>query len=283
MAWPCEGKIKNVSELQQRIDALTHGGVFGPILFRGQGNAEWHLQPSLLRTAVAKRKAGKIEEFEQLGVSRYRKSAHEFLDAPVLPSWMPEGKENELDILVAWGLMQHYGGPTRVLDWTQSPYIAAYFAVRECPDDDGAVWFYDSLKLRKIWKESELRRWPRRWKDFRKGGMRHKGLPIILDFFASEQTPRMVIQQCRLSVCTDVNLDHDTAMEKLCDGSNHPWFGKFIIPKESKYDIFKHLVAMGINAYSLFPGLDGLGRSLQELYQLKADDLDQLRKQQVMG
>ncbi|MGB2820410.1 MAG: FRG domain-containing protein [Phycisphaerae bacterium] len=283
MAWSTRGEINNVRELAERMDAITYGGVFGPVLFRGQANAEWGLQPSLLRTPVANEDVWKIEQFEQEGVMLYRKSAHEFLDASVLPSWRPETKENELDVLVAWGLMQHYGGPTRVLDWTRSPYIATYFAVRELPDDDALVWFYDSIALRRRWEQLGLTLRPLFWGDFREGGIRHNDLPIIIDFAASEQTPRMVVQQCQLSVCTDVKLDHETAMENLQDGGSPAWFGKFVIPKESKYGIFKHLVAMGINAYALFPGLDGLGRSLQELYQLKADDLDQLRSQQAVS
>src|SRR5689334_19006286 len=55
----------------------------------------------------------------------------------------PEGAnalgDRAKDTLYVWALMQHYGAPTRLMDWTYSPYIAAFFAFEELLKKRGVV------------------------------------------------------------------------------------------------------------------------------------------------
>jgi len=49
-------------------------------------------------------------------------------------------------------LMQHYRAPTRLLDWSESPLVALYFALVDKlqEDSDGALWCMDPIALNRI-------------------------------------------------------------------------------------------------------------------------------------
>lgn len=86
-------------------------------LFRGQSNAEWKLEPSVFRWNRFAHETALFREFE-------RKNPNEFLNC------------NCVEKLIK---MQHYGLPTRLLDFSQNPLVALYSA---CLDSstDGAVY-----------------------------------------------------------------------------------------------------------------------------------------------
>jgi hypothetical protein len=109
---------------------------------RGQSNESWPLQPSILRHLgeVAVERALGIE----FGATRRFMSQYH-LHAPT-----DDIDRSKWGIIAWWMLMQHYSGPTRLLDWTLSPYVALYFAVDQCPESDGAVWFFPSCALETI-------------------------------------------------------------------------------------------------------------------------------------
>src|SRR6201991_5355032 len=88
--------------------------------FRGQQDARWHLQSSLSRyllAYVADRAEWHAREARAIRI--FRRKAHNYLANPELLN----------DDLRCLGLMQHHGAPTRLLDFTKSPYVAAFFAL----------------------------------------------------------------------------------------------------------------------------------------------------------
>ena len=101
-------------------------------LFRGQANFDWGLGTSLRRAFMSAGVADPAQRahFENSSIGFFKDRAR--LHLPQQP------EENDL---LGWlALMQHYNAPTRLQDWTRSPFVAAYFAYREDHGCDTALW-----------------------------------------------------------------------------------------------------------------------------------------------
>jgi hypothetical protein len=99
--------------------AQTHEGW----LFRGSRRPDWKFETSLER---ASRRCGVVEgEYERSIVREFQRHAHTYL--PRVPE--------STDTLEWLALMQHYGAPTRLLDFTSSFWIALFFAFEEAEKD----------------------------------------------------------------------------------------------------------------------------------------------------
>src|SRR5207248_5887525 len=96
-------------------------------LFRGHGCPKWKLETSLER---ASRRCGVSEvHYERAVWEEFRRHAHTYLSRVPL----------ETDTLEWLALMQHYGAPTRLLDFTESFWIALYFAFEDAEEDCAVV------------------------------------------------------------------------------------------------------------------------------------------------
>lgn len=133
------------SDQRKRFDSwqLAKGflrSLEGKYVFRGMRNAEWDLQTSLDRTTYHHADA------EAVLIKSFKRALPMGIDDPPPP-----------DDLVSWlALMRHYGLPSRLLDFTESPSVAAYFAVESSldPDCDFAIWAIDKDALLRSAEES---------------------------------------------------------------------------------------------------------------------------------
>ena len=120
-------------------------------------------------------------------VARFRQDAHNYLThVPALP-----------DIASWYALMQHFGAPTPLLDWTESPYVAGYFALEEKAsfrrkrerESYSAVWAIEAAwveaKEKELFKSEVLDS---------NGLLGHKG-PIVVRINPSMSNPRLFAQQ----------------------------------------------------------------------------------------
>lgn len=174
-------------------------------------------------------------------------------------------------------MAQHYGLPTRVLDWTYSPQVALHFATAnvEKSDRDGAIWLVnykkiherayqkvsDHIKQTKLWilTEELMAQFFPSLKEFSELG---SGMDAEVFFFEPPSIDQRLYNQfAYFSVSSDPRLDlQDWLMQ-------HPdTWKKIIIPAELKWEVRDKLDQSNISERVLFPGLDGLAAWLRRYY-----------------
>lgn len=166
--------------------------------------------------------------------------------------------------------MQHHGAPTRLLDWTGSIYVAAYFAAIACPEHDGAIWIVHVFAVHDKMKQKGFEHGLLASEAFIKARFLQPNAPRAVLFGRRPNlSDRMIAQQGGFSVCRNIFGDHGEIIAHAI-GAPSEWelFCKLILPAKLKSTFIRKLRAMNITASSLFPGLDGLGQSVSELIQL---------------
>src|SRR3712207_2907190 len=110
-------------ELDDAVAGLGGGGVHAPWVFRGLARSHYSNVSSLARLGDG------FPELERHLIRNFRKYAHRARPGPTLWDWL--------------SLAQHHGLPTRLLDWTFSPFVAAHFATATSPGLEAIVWAVD--------------------------------------------------------------------------------------------------------------------------------------------
>jgi hypothetical protein len=171
-----------------------------------------------------------------------------------------------LDRLAWWALMQHHGAPTRLLDWTMSPYIAAYFAVASHVDSDGAVY---AVHRQPIENASQQNPSPSLILDRDVHIRSALAVPTLRTFFPRRQTERFAAQQGAFIFSDHILASIEDALAPVFGPAQaeHPskyLCKKLIIPHYLKRDFLVRLRTANITGLTLFPGLDGIGRLAAE-------------------
>jgi hypothetical protein len=175
--------------------------------------------------------------------------------------------------------MQHFGAPTRLLDWTEGVLIALYFAVRDSSGaHDAAIWALDPWWLNKrVVGEREVIPPGAEIGISKHDADRYS--PWLPDRYSTSNLPELPVgvhpthSARRISTqrsCFTVHGSDANGLEKLA-GESDAHIVKVIIPRTEVWKIKEQLVVSGIDEVTIFPDLDGLGRFLTAVLHSEAD------------
>lgn len=238
----------NIEDVSALVSALTKhiDGVQGPIWYRGQADKDWKLTPKLLRSLGTRPESYYMNRFKQ--------------DAALIANPMPQ---NSFEWLF---LMQHYGAPTRLLDWTESPLVALYFAASELAETEGALWVLlpHALNMRSMYSpdyEFEVPSFEdEHLKPYKPESIAQESKTRLIPMaaIAPRNSTRM---QAQRGVFT-VNHRDDKPLEESLNGTPVDYVWRYLISPNAKSTIIRELQMLGVNRFQLFPDLDSVTKSL---------------------
>ena len=118
---PPEKKVTSWEALTELLAKLPRPLTDRAYVFRGQPD-DWPLYPKLARALPKPMAPSTALKHELTLENSFMNQAHLFLPASMV-------SKPEDFLYYRWALMQHYGAPTRLLDWTFSPYVALYIDI----------------------------------------------------------------------------------------------------------------------------------------------------------
>jgi hypothetical protein len=222
--------------------------------FRGLPDAAWQMRTSLsryLHSFVPDKASWRLREERALRI--FRRKAHNYLpDAGVLT-----------DDIRCLALMQHHGAPTRMLDFTKSPFVAAFFALYRTTRSS-AVFALDTPTL---WRAA-----PSNHPSLRRELIDPRIPGNFARYFTSndkelmwvgepEEMDRRLVAQSGTFVVPGVL---DKPLEEIIQGyeSGNTLLKKIVLPPSIREEAMLSLYRMNITHATLFPDLDGLARSI---------------------
>jgi len=216
--------------------------------FRGERDETWPLYSSLSRYFRNFGVAPAAWSKQEARILRiFKRKAHQFLQKPPEPD----------DDFQWLALMQHHCAPTRLIDFTWSPYVAAFFALERALTD-GVVWALNPAQVDSSRASKPVRMDPRRNHNFRRYFLtgRHR---IIWMGEPHTMNRRLIAQSGTFAVpgVLDVPLE-----QILSKNDQESTLAKFVLTNAVRETGMRELYRMNITYATLFPDLDGLAKSL---------------------
>lgn len=257
-------EIRSLPEMMSIIGRRRQYGF--TTIFRGHCDDRYRLTPSIARIRIAPE-----EEVERrlyvrgtrwmVDPSNWTQSVAEATMFSEFCRQIPAYREHHpADQWELLAIAQHHKLPTRLLDWTYNPYVAAWFAVGKPPKDGvrfGVVWMHVPNEEDYL-TEEEQKNSP--FELYRAGS---PYCPIV---FVPRHVASRIRGQSGLFTVHQYDRKRQSFHPLESRGDHRECMTKFCIPAKSFLRIRDDLDMVGINAASLFPDLDGLTEALRDSF-----------------
>lgn len=251
-------------------------------LYRGHSNASYKLTPGIHRKVTTSVGTKTISNNKYTAYSGGVSILQRFIQE--VSTFVSNISDTDY---LKWAMLaQHYGVPTRLLDWTTNPLVALYFACVDSSENDGAIWIIHSNNYNRFFHENwdkgenaktigEIAESLIREKE--KNNLPQR--PMLLNPYYIDQ--RMAMQSSRFMVWGTDSSDLDDMIKKEYYMEIPPedkvWkeYGEkeekqfafcIRIRGLDKQSMIRQLEEIGISGKVLFPGLEGIGKFIERHY-----------------
>ncbi|WP_287031320.1 FRG domain-containing protein [Pseudomonas sp. UBA6310] len=261
----------NFSEYIRAIEEINSVGDT-PIWFRGAGKASYKLLPGLYRHP-SKKLVAEIAGLERDTMTRFRQRSIPFTDKSLVDDW---------DALF---FMQHHRVPTRLLDWSENPFVAFYFAVMSAYfstgkggikkfKEDAVVWALDPVAWNRhalshqsfdggilVTKDAELN-------GYQPTTIFSKMNNHAVALYGAHNSPRIVAQRGVFTIFGQ----NFQAMDDAYDEHGFPESSlkKIILGKDILGDLRRSILSYGITESVIYPDLDGVAAEMRRYFGFEA-------------